>query len=63
MSPEKIKNGWLWPIIGSLAVLVASPLAVWITGKENYYALVLLPLILFLWVATRVKKDEIGKLY
>jgi len=62
MPPEKIKNGWLWPIIGSLAVLVVSPLAVWITGK-NYYALVLLPLILFLWVATRLKKDEIGKLY
>jgi len=34
MPPEKIKNGWLWPIIGSLAVLVVSPLAVWITGKK-----------------------------
>lgn len=31
-----------------------------LTGKENYYALVLLPLILFLFAATRLNRSEMG---
>jgi len=56
----RIKNVWFWPVFGSIAALVASPLVVWITNKENYYALVLFPLIFLLWVATRLKRDKMG---
>lgn len=51
---------WLWPVGGSIAVLVISPVITALTGKENAYALVLLPLNLLLWAMTRLSLRNMG---
>lgn len=53
------QKSWLWPIAGSIAALVISPIITALTGKENAYALVLLPLNLLL-AATRLRSRNMG---
>ena len=53
-------NRWLWPALGSIAVLVISPFVTALTGKVNAYALVLLPLVLLMWVVTRLSSRYLG---
>ncbi|MCP2520536.1 CPBP family intramembrane metalloprotease [Candidatus Aminicenantes bacterium AC-335-A11] len=55
-----IKNYFIWTIIGSILVLILSPAITALTGKENAYALVLLPLNLLLWVLTGLGIRNIG---
>ncbi len=53
-------NRWLWPVLGSIAALVISPLITSLTGKINAYALVLLPLTLLMWAVTRLSSRHLG---
>ncbi|MFB0519488.1 MAG: lysostaphin resistance A-like protein, partial [Acidobacteriota bacterium] len=53
-------NRWLWPALGSIAVLAISPLVTALTGQVNAYALVLLPLTLLMWAVTRLSSRDLG---
>lgn len=55
-----IKESRYWPVIGSIAVLVLSPLLEIVTGREEPYLFVLPALIIILWLITRLSKREIG---
>ncbi len=47
-------------LIGSIAPLLLSPLVVVMTGESNFYALSLVPLLVVVWLLTRLSKDEMG---
>ena len=53
-------NRWLWPILGSIAILAISPLVTALTGKVNAYAVVLLPVTLLFWAITRLSRRDLG---
>ena len=54
------RNNGYWPVIGSIAVLVLSPLLEIVTGSELAYLLVLPALIALLWPLTGLWKHHMG---
>lgn len=57
---NNFKKSWFLPVVGTIAALAISPFITAITGKENAYALVLLPLNLLLWAITRLSSRDMG---
>lgn len=55
-----IKDSRLWPVIGSVAVLVLSPVLEVATGSELAYIIVLPILIIILWLLTGLSMREVG---